>query len=200
MPRKHPRQKVRPNVDRYGRTALHYAAAENDTVDAQELIAPRVDVHAKDDNEWTALHFAAQSNSFGVARLLIEAGADVDPADSFGNTPLSTAVFSYRGNGELIMLLCEKKADRYRENYHGQSPLALARLITNYDVAKYFDGLAKVTLSIALDVRNNQSWDDSRRTQFPLTSANLRPHLRRLSISFGQEIIWFDVGMLWDAK
>lgn len=141
MPRKHPRQKVRPNLGGYGRTALHYAAAENNTVDAQELIACRVDVHAKDDNEWTALHLAAQSNSFEVARLLIEAGAEVDPADSLGNTPLSTAVFNYRGNGELIMLLCEKNADPYRENHHGQSPLALARLITNYDVAKYFDDL-----------------------------------------------------------
>jgi hypothetical protein len=29
----------------------------------------------------------------------------------------------------------------YRENYHGQSALALARLITTYDVAKYFDDL-----------------------------------------------------------
>lgn len=141
MPRKHPRQKVRPNLGGYGRTALHYAAAENNTVDAQELIARRVDVHAKDDNEWTALHLAAQSNSFEVARLLIEAGAEVDPADSLGNTPLSTAVFNYRGNGELIMLLCEKNADPYRENHHGQSPLAMARLITNYDVAKYFDDL-----------------------------------------------------------
>src|SRR5688500_6042628 len=25
-------------------------------------------------------------------------------------------------------------------------------------------------------------------------------NLRRLSISFSQEIIWFEVGMLWDAK
>ena len=141
MTRKHPKQKFRPNVDRYGRTALHYAAAENNTVDVQEILARSVDVNAKDDNDWTALHFAAQSNSFEVARLLIDAGAEVDPTDSFGNTPLSTAVFNYRGNGDLIMLLREKKADPYRENQHGQSPLALARLIANYDVAKYFDDL-----------------------------------------------------------
>ena len=88
-----------------------------------------------------ALHFAAQSNSFEVARLLIEAGAEVDPADSLGNTPLSHAVFNYSGNGDLIMLLREKNADPYAENRHGQSPLALALLIANYDVSKHFDDL-----------------------------------------------------------
>ena len=139
--RKDPKQKVRPNVDRYGRTALHYAAADNNSVDALELISRRIDVNARDQNDWTALHFAAQSNSFEVARLLVEAGAEVDPVDSLGNTPLSTAVFNYRGNGELIMLLREKNADPYVENRHGQSPLALARLIANYDVAKLFDDL-----------------------------------------------------------
>jgi len=28
----------------------------------------------------------------------------------------------------------------------------------------------------------------------------LGSNLRRLSISFSHEIIWFEVGMLWDAK
>jgi uncharacterized protein len=143
MTGKHPKQKDRPDVDRYGRTALHYAAAENNAVRAQELIEGKVDVNARDYNEWTALHFAAQSNSFEVAKLLIEAGAEVDSSDSFGNTPLSTAVFNYKGSGGLITLLREKKADPYRENHHGQSPLGLARLIANYDVAKYFDDLPK---------------------------------------------------------
>ena len=54
MTRKRPKQKDRPNVDRYGRTALHYAASENNVVDAQELIARNVDVNARDDNDWGA--------------------------------------------------------------------------------------------------------------------------------------------------
>jgi len=55
MTRKPPKQNDRSNVDRYGRTALHYAASENNMVEAQELIARSVDVNAKDDNDWTAL-------------------------------------------------------------------------------------------------------------------------------------------------
>jgi uncharacterized protein len=37
----------------------------------------------------------------------------------------------------------EKNADPYRENHHRQSPLGLARLIANNDVAKYFDDFPK---------------------------------------------------------
>jgi ankyrin repeat protein len=143
MSGKQPKQKDRPGIDQYGRTELHYAARENDVPKARELIKGKVDLNARDDNGWTALHFAGQSNSVDVAELLLEAGAEVDPTDSSGNTPLSTAVFNYRGSGDLIELLREESADPYRENHHGQSPLGLARLIANYDVAKYFEDLPK---------------------------------------------------------
>ena len=143
MAGKQPKRRDRTGIDRYGRTELHYAASENDVGKAQTLIKGKVDINAKDDNEWTALHFAAQANSLDIAKLLLEAGAEVDPMDSHGNTPLSTAVFNYRGNGELIAFLRKKNADPRRENHHGQSPVGLARLIANYDVAKYFDDLPK---------------------------------------------------------
>src|SRR5437667_329560 len=143
MSGKQPKRKDRPDIDRYGRTELHYAAKENDVAKAQGLIKDKVDVNAKDDNEWTALHFAAQSNSLDIAKLLLEAGAEVDPTDSSGNTPLSTAVFNYRGKGDVIELLRQTNADPCRENHHGQSPLGLARLIANTDVSKCFDDLPK---------------------------------------------------------
>ena len=49
---------------------------------------------------------------------------------------------------------------------------------------------------------SNQFWDDRFGLIFPTsgqpeTSGN---NLRSLSISFSQEIIWFEVGMLWDAN
>jgi ankyrin repeat protein len=141
MTGKNPKRQERRVVDSYGRTALHYAAAENNVAAAQEIIKSGIDINAKDDNQWTALHFAAQANALEVARLLIEAAAEIDPRDSFGNTPLSTAVFNYTGNGDLIVLLRDNKADPYCGNLHGQTPIGLARLISNYDVGKYFADL-----------------------------------------------------------
>jgi ankyrin repeat protein len=58
-----------------------------------------------------------------------------------GNTPLFVAVFNSRGRGDLIRLLRASGADPRKENVHGQTPLGLARLIGNYDVAQFFSDL-----------------------------------------------------------
>lgn len=78
-----------------------------------------------------------------MAKMLLEAGAKVDVRDAHGNTPLSTAVFNCRGDGEMIRLLRKWGADPYAKNNHGVSPLDLARMIDNFDIAKYFDDLPK---------------------------------------------------------
>ena len=125
-------------MDRLGRIELHYAACESDTAKATKLIAAGARVDLADDNGWTPLHFAAQAQSVPIAEALLSAGAPIDPQDSHGNTPLSTAVFNSRGKGELIELLRRHGADLRRENFHGVSPLKLARSIENYDVAQFF--------------------------------------------------------------
>src|SRR5262245_57180872 len=104
MVRKQPKRKPRPGVDAYGRTPLHYAAADRDAARCQELLSAGADPNAQDDNRWTALHFAAQASSPAVTRVLLLAKASVDLPDSFGNTPLSTAVFHSRGDGSVIEL------------------------------------------------------------------------------------------------
>lgn len=127
--------------DREGRTDLHYAAGEGDLAEVERLIAADADVRRADRRGWTPLHFATQVSSAPVARALLDAGAAVDARDEHGNTPLFTAVFNSRGEGEVIQLLRERGADPYAENRHGQSPLGLARLIANYDVAQHFRDL-----------------------------------------------------------
>jgi uncharacterized protein len=90
---------------------------------------------------FTPLHFAAQEQAVDVVRLLVDHGADVNRANAHGNTPLFTAVFNSRGDGSIIELLRASGADPLRENLSGQTPVALARLIDNYDVARFFADL-----------------------------------------------------------
>jgi uncharacterized protein len=129
-------------VDREGRSELHYVAADGRSGRAEELIAAGIDVAAGDKRGMTPLHFAAQENNPEIAKKLLEAGAPVDPQDEHGNTPLWKAVFSCKGDGELIALLRAAGADPSRANRHGTSPLQLARRIGNYDVAQHFEDLA----------------------------------------------------------
>ena len=79
-----------------------------------------------------------QEWAVGAARELLGAGASVDSANASGNTPLFVAVFNSRGRGDPIELLREKGADALHANNSGQTPVGLARLIGNFDVAQYF--------------------------------------------------------------
>jgi ankyrin repeat protein len=128
-------------LDFAGRSLLHYAFENSDVTYAKKLISEGHDVNLADRKGWTPLHFAAQAQRADLAALLLDSGALVDPRDSHGNTPLSTAVFNSRGRGEVIAILRERGADPYRDNNHGVSPLRLARMIGNYDVAQFFRDL-----------------------------------------------------------
>jgi ankyrin repeat protein len=59
--RKHPKRKDRPGVDRYGRTELHYAAADGDSQKVEALLASGLNAGAADDDGWTPLHAAVQA-------------------------------------------------------------------------------------------------------------------------------------------
>ena len=131
------------NVDRAGRTPLHYAASEDDVAEVVRLLAEGADVDAADKRGFTPLHFACQEWAVGAAAALLDRGAAVDPVNAFGNTPLFVAVSSSRGRGELIQMLREHSADPLRANNGGHTPVSLARLIANYDVAQYFEDLPR---------------------------------------------------------
>jgi len=117
------------DTDMFGRTDLHYAAADDDTSRVRETIAAGAEVSLRDHERMTPLHFAAQQSSLAAARELIAAGAEVDAQDDNGNTPLSRAVFESRGRTDMIALLREHGADPMLENHHGRSPLGLAKLM-----------------------------------------------------------------------
>jgi ankyrin repeat protein len=141
MTRKQPKRNPRLGVDEYGRTPLHYAAADGQVKEVIRLLAAGTNPNAQDDSGWSALHFAAQAVSPGVTEALLAGGAQTELKDSFGNTSLSTAVFESRGNGSVIQLLRRAGADPHAANSSGVTPLSLARTIANYNVRQFFTDL-----------------------------------------------------------
>ena len=128
-------------IDREGRLPLHYAAMDDNVADVQARLAAGDDINLGDKQGFTPLHMAAQRGSIAAATLLLDRGAEIDRANTFGNTALFVAVFNSKGDGELIALLRERGADPLNANNTGQTPVGLARLIANYDVAQFFADL-----------------------------------------------------------
>ena len=120
---------------------LHFAALTDDLAGARDLLLSGMSPDIQDEEGFTPLHFAAQEYSVSVAAALLEAGASIDLENRFGNTPLFVAVFNSKGRGALIKLLRSHGANPHHHNDYGQTPLGLARLIANYDVAQYFADL-----------------------------------------------------------
>ncbi len=126
-------------MDPAKRTPLHYAALEDDADAVETLLKCGADPNAADVQGFTPLHLAAQAYATASARLLLDAGADVNAQNLWGNGPLFVAVFNSQGRGEMISLLRDKGADARLANRSGQTPLGLARLIDNYDIAQFFE-------------------------------------------------------------
>jgi ankyrin repeat protein len=124
-----------------GGTPLHTAALRGDLAEVERLVAAGADPSAADNNGFTPLHLTALEGQLAAARLLLDAGAEVDRRNAWGNTALFVAVFKSRGWGDMISLLRERGADPKAENASGQTPLGLARLISNFDVAQHFADL-----------------------------------------------------------
>jgi ankyrin repeat protein len=77
-------------TDKYGRTALHAAAACDVKAAVRLLLANGASVHATDCSERTPLHEAKSSE---VVTLLLDSGADIEARDVDGSTPLCDAAF-----------------------------------------------------------------------------------------------------------
>jgi ankyrin repeat protein len=127
--------------DRVSRLLLHYAALANQERVIEERLVCGDDLDAGDRQGFTPLHLAAQQGAVEAARILLDHGAEVDRVNVFGNSALFIAVFNSPGRGDMIALLRERGADPRLANKSGQTPVGLARLIANYDVARFFADL-----------------------------------------------------------
>jgi uncharacterized protein len=107
--------------DKFGRTALIYAASYGRADNAQILLQHGADVNAVDDKGSTALVFACWKEHMDVTASLLEAGADVNVADCHGNSLLMAAAQS--GSVQVVQLLLDHGADINMTNEDGQNAL-----------------------------------------------------------------------------
>jgi ankyrin repeat protein len=104
--------------DEFGRTPLHYAAAEADLAAVQRL-SNTEDINATDNNGWTALHFAAQAAAPDVIAYLLDAGADIDAVTAKGHPAIYWATKAASGDPvAAIRLLRARGADPTKETIH----------------------------------------------------------------------------------
>jgi uncharacterized protein len=119
-----------------GRLLAAAISGDNELVSA--LLRQGLNSDAREPGGSTALDLAVQEGHLDIVKTLIAAGATVDSTNDYGNTPLWTAVFNYRGDGRIVEAILAAGADPGVVNNAGQTPSGLAHLIANYDVGKFF--------------------------------------------------------------
>lgn len=73
---------------KFGLSALHLAAAEDELDCIDHLLKAKASVDAVDDEGCTPLYHAASNGNVKAAELLIAAGADVNHMKEYPNCPL----------------------------------------------------------------------------------------------------------------
>lgn len=90
--------------DRWGRTALHYAAMESNAAMILLLVGKGADVHARDHIRQTPLHLASINFDGEMVPILLEHGAEINTRDKSGDTPLHLACRSGHENAATFLL------------------------------------------------------------------------------------------------
>ncbi len=118
----------RHHIERYGQTALGYAAAHGSLKAIEELLRAEpqsLTINEQDHFGHTALILAVINNHPEVLTALIKAGADIEIMTSYGYTPLMTAAIT--GHVICAEILIRAGAHLKTQNERGQTALSLAR-------------------------------------------------------------------------
>jgi ankyrin repeat protein len=133
--------KARTRQARTGWTPLHIAAGEGHEETARVLLDAGADVNGENEKSsplvWAV--WTKQPN-LKLVKLLIDRGADVNQHGGLAlETPLHLA--AKYGNVELVKLLLEAKADPRAKEFHGNTPLDLAREGDHQDIVKLLESV-----------------------------------------------------------
>ncbi|XP_059474055.1 uncharacterized protein LOC132195835 [Neocloeon triangulifer] len=122
--------------DRWGRTALHLAAAKGHIAVAEFLLSQGAEVNARDDDNETPLTLAASFSGAEMCQFLVENGADLSGVDEDGNDSLHLACL----NGKLDnvkYLLGLNGFSVEKKNWKGRTALHLAAAKGHIAVAEF---------------------------------------------------------------
>lgn len=115
-------------VDRYGRSALHWAAKYGYIQYVEVLINLGINVNAIEVNNYrTALHMAARYAQIECVQLLLEAGAEFDINDIHNQTPLHCA---FNGVDKLNAL---EMSECFRDNLVKKYKQVMRLLVVFYN-------------------------------------------------------------------
>ncbi|CAH8292415.1 unnamed protein product [Schistosoma turkestanicum] len=81
-------------IDDFGKTALHYAAANGSYESVKLLVANKANVNTRDSNGTTPLHMASRGNHTRVVKFLLMSGADINHECLSGVKPIDLAVYN----------------------------------------------------------------------------------------------------------
>ncbi|WCR58340.1 ankyrin repeat domain-containing protein [Wolbachia endosymbiont of Ctenocephalides felis wCfeJ] len=132
-------------ANRYGRTALHWAAENGQLDTVQYLVEQKgADINRTNNDGLTALHFAAKNNQLNTIKYLVEQkSVDVNQVDNYGFTALHVAALN--GRLDTVKYLVEQRnIDVNQVDNHGDTALHWAASNGHLDVVKYLVEQRKV--------------------------------------------------------
>ena len=97
-----------------------FSAVEKDDEQSVAKLLKRVDVDARDENDYTALLLAAETGATRSVGTLLKAGADRDARDSFGRSAVYAAAVG--GKDETVAKLLEAGASPTNADRDGRGP------------------------------------------------------------------------------
>ncbi len=132
--------------DRYGRTPLHVAAINPESVRIYNpmpiLLKKDININERDLAGRTPLFYAVRNGNLKDAELLIEKGADMTLADQYGHTPghvaaIKTGAYDPKTSDKFLTILKslkEKGADMNAKDYRGRTVLECLKYFGNREL------------------------------------------------------------------
>lgn len=112
--------------------AYHAIAEGDDELIERLLAANGWLVEAWEENDRSLLHLAVDEGLFRIVTLMLDAGADTEMEDSWGETPLFSAVRN--GDLDMAVMLLDHGASVVHPNRFGMTPLTAAARVVDGSV------------------------------------------------------------------